>query len=53
VAVVAKLEGRESQIFGERDHKLEAARRQRHARRQEAFVRLSDRTRASFTAALN
>ena len=32
----AKLEGREPQIFAERDRKLEEARRQRQLRRQEA-----------------
>lgn len=32
----AKLEGREPQIFAERDRKLEAARRQRQLRRQQA-----------------
>ena len=41
---MAKLEGRESQILGERDHKLETARRQRQGRGLEAFARLSDRT---------
>src|SRR5262249_29195685 len=44
VAPLAKLEGREAQIFAERDRKLEAARRQRQRRRQEAFVPLADRT---------
>jgi hypothetical protein len=53
VAPLAKLEGRESQIFAERDRKLEEARRQRQLRRQEAFVPLSDRTGNSSTAALN
>ena len=53
VAPLAKLEGREAQIFAERDRKLEAARRQRQLRRQEAFVPLADRTGDSATAALN
>jgi putative transposase len=34
----AKLEGREPQIFAERDRKLEAARRQRQLRRQQACL---------------
>ena len=34
----AKLEGREPQIFAERDRKLEEARRQRQLRRQEAAL---------------
>ena len=53
VAPLAKLEGREAQIFAERDRKLEAARRQRQQRRQEAFVPLADRVGDSPTAALN
>ena len=53
VAPLAKLEGRESQIFAERDRKLEAARRQRQLRRQEAFVPLADRAGDSPTTALN
>jgi putative transposase len=53
VTPLAKLEGRESQIFAERDRKLEEARRQRQLRRQEAFVPLSNRTGDSSTAALN
>jgi hypothetical protein len=53
VAPLAKLQGREAQIFAERDHKLEAARRQRQRRRQEAFVPLSDRVGDASTAALN
>ena len=53
VAPLAKLEGREAQIFAERDRKLEAARRQRQRRRQEAFVPLADRTGDVSTAALN
>ena len=53
VAPLAKLEGRESRIFAERDRKLEEARRQRQLRRQEASVSLSDRTGDSSTAALN
>jgi transposase InsO family protein len=35
-----KLEGREQQIFAERDRKLEEARRQRQIRRQEALQNL-------------
>jgi len=35
-----KLEGREQQIFAERDHKLEEARRQRQLRRQEVLRNL-------------
>ena len=38
VTPLAKLEGREPQIFAERDRKLEAARRQRQLRRQEAWA---------------
>ena len=53
VTPLAKLEGREPQIFGERDRKLEAARRQRQLRRQEALVNPPDRTGGSSTAALN
>ena len=53
VAPLAKLEGRESQIFAERDRKLEEARRQRQLRRQEAFVPLADRTGDSPMTALN
>jgi hypothetical protein len=49
---LAKLEGRESEIFVERDRKLEAARRQRQLRHQEAFP-LSDQTGDSSMAALN
>ena len=49
----AKLEGREPQIFAERDRKLEAARRQRQRRRQEARVNPPDRTGDSAPAALN
>ncbi|HKA53066.1 MAG TPA: integrase core domain-containing protein [Candidatus Binatia bacterium] len=52
VAPLAKLEGREAQIFAERDRKLEAARRQRQQRRQEAFVPLADRTGDVSTAAV-
>ena len=36
VAPLDKLEGREPQIFAERDHKLETARQQRQLRRQQA-----------------
>jgi transposase InsO family protein len=53
VAPLAKLEGREPQIFAERDRKLEAARRKRQLRRQETFVPLADRAGDSPTAALN
>ncbi len=53
VAPLAKLEGREAQIFAERDRKLEAARRQRQLRRQEAFAPRSDRTGDSSPTALN
>src|SRR5213080_742421 len=53
VTPLAKLEGRKPQIFGERDRKLEAARRQRQLRRQEALVNPPDRTGGSSTAALN
>jgi len=49
----AKLEGREPQIFAERDHKLEAARRQRQLRRQEARVQPLERPGDSSRAALN
>jgi len=49
----AKLEGREAQIFAERDGKLEAARHQRQRRRQEAFVSLADRAGGCSGAALN
>ena len=38
VTPLAKLEAREPQIFAERDRKLEAARRQRQLRRQEAWA---------------
>ncbi len=38
VTPLDKLEGREPQIFAERDRKLEAARRQRQLRRQEAWA---------------
>lgn len=40
VTPLDKLEGREQQIFAERDHKLEEARRQRQFRRQEALQNL-------------
>jgi hypothetical protein len=53
VTPLAKLEGRESQIFAERDRKLEEARQQRQLHRQEAFVPLSNQTGDSSTAALN
>ena len=53
VTPLAKLEGREPQIFAERGRKLEAARRQRQLRRQEALVKPPDRTGGSSTAALN
>ena len=53
VAPLAKLEGREPQIFAERDRKLEEARQKRQLRRQEAFVPVADRAGDSPTAALN
>jgi putative transposase len=53
VTPLAKLEGREPQIFAERDHKLEAARRQRQLRRQEAPVQPSPPPGDSSRAALN
>jgi hypothetical protein len=49
----AKLEGREAEIFAERDGKLEAARRQRQLPRQEAFLPLSDRAGDASAAGLN
>jgi putative transposase len=49
----AKLEGREGQIFAERDHKLEAARRQRQLRRQQAGVSRPPQAGDSSTLALN
>jgi len=50
----AKLEGREPQIFAERDRKLEAARRQRQLRRQQACLPPPpDRTGDPSTMALN
>jgi hypothetical protein len=50
----AKLEGREPQIFAERDRKLEAARRQRQLRRQQACLPPPpDRTGDASTVALN
>jgi hypothetical protein len=48
-----KLEGREAEIFAERDGKLEAPRRQRQRRCQEVFVPVSDQSGDSSTAALN
>jgi putative transposase len=53
VTPLAKLEGREAQIFAERDRKLEAARRQRQLCRQEAFVQLPKRVGDASTVALN
>jgi hypothetical protein len=53
VAPLAKLEGREMEIFAERDRKLEGARRQRQLRLQEAFVPLADRAGDFSTTALN
>ena len=53
VTPLAKLEGREPQIFAERDRKLEAARRQRHLRRQEARVQPPEHSGEFSTAALN
>ena len=50
----AKLEGREPQIFAQRDRKLEAARRQRQLRRQQASLPPPlDRTGEPSAAALN
>ena len=53
VTPLAKLEGREPQIFAERDRKLEAARRQRQVRRQQARLNPPDRTGDTSTPALN
>src|SRR5207249_929638 len=53
VTPLAKLEGREPQIFAERDRKLEAARRQRQLRRQEARVQPPEHSGEFSTAALN
>jgi len=53
VTPLDKLEGREPQIFAERDRKLEAARRRRQLRRQEARVQPSEPLGDSSTAALN
>ncbi len=53
VTPLDKLEGREPQIFAERDRKLEAARQQRQVRRQQARVNPPDRTGDSSTPALN
>ena len=53
VTPLAKLEGREAQIFAERDRKLEAARRQRQLRRQEAHIQPWQHPGDSSTAALN
>jgi len=44
VTPLAKLEGRETQIFAERDRKLETARRQRQLHRQEARLNPPDQT---------
>jgi len=41
VAPLDKLEGREAQIFAERDRKLEDARQQRQIRRQDAWGKLN------------
>jgi transposase InsO family protein len=53
VAPLAKLEGREVQIFAERDRKLEEARRQRQLRRQAASAQPPERAGDSPTIALN
>ena len=53
VTPLAKLEGREPQIFAERDRKLEAARRQRQLRRQEARVQPPEHSGEFSMAALN
>ena len=53
VTPLDKLEGREPQIFAERDRKLEAARRQRQVGRQQAWVNPPDRIGDSTTSALN
>ena len=53
VTPLAKLEGREPQTFAERDRKLEAARRQRQLRRQEARVQPPEHSGEFSTAALN
>jgi hypothetical protein len=53
VTPLGKLEEPELQLFAERDRKLEAARRQRQLRRQEALVHLSERPGDSSTVALN
>ena len=53
VTPLDKLEGREPQIFAERDRKLDAARQQRQVRRQQARVNPPDRTGDSSTPALN
>jgi putative transposase len=49
----AKLEGREPQIFAERDGKLAAARQQRQLRRQQAGVQPSEHLGDSATMAIN
>jgi len=53
VTPLAKLEGREPQILAERDRRLEAARRQRQLRRQQARLNPPDRTGESSMLALN
>src|SRR5438094_779875 len=53
VTPLAKLEGRAPQIVAERDRKLEAARRQRQLRRQEARVQPPEHSGEFSTAALN
>jgi len=53
VTPLAKLEGREAQIFAERDRKLEAARRQRQLRRQEEQIPPPQPPGDSSTAALS
>jgi len=49
VTPLAKLEGRETQIFAERDRKLETARRQRQLHRQEARLNPPDSDRVQPT----
>jgi hypothetical protein len=48
-----KLEGREKEIFAERDRKLEAARKLRQQRRQDRNERLGQRGCTSLPAVVN
>ena len=48
-----KLEGKEKEIFAERDRKLEAARALRQQRRQEAWQSVGQRQHTQPVAALN